>query len=72
MDPYVIVVLMQGGSIAYEKGSSFRVERDWVEILGPSRTPIAAFAAHRVVRVFYSDSLNNGPKGIHVVASTGL
>lgn len=69
---HVIVILMGGGAIAYERGSRFQTDEHWLTILSPDLTThLAAFPMHRVTRVFYADNPNNR-QGVSVVASVGL
>lgn len=68
---HVIVKVLGGGVLVYKRGSQFRISEGWLEVLGPSRTPIAAFPRERVSRCFYAGS-ETDHHGIDVERAVGL
>lgn len=64
----VVVIVMGGGEYTYEAGSSFEVSSHWLTVKGTSRTPVAVFAQHRVVRAFYVYENN---KAVDLVGGDG-
>ncbi len=52
MDATVVIHVL-GGEIHEYENSNFECREGWLVINGPSRVPIAAYAQHRVYRVYY-------------------
>lgn len=49
----LVVTLMGGGAEAFPGGHTFRTVEDWLIVYSDEGDQIAAYAAHRVVKVKY-------------------